>query len=227
MKKACTAVIVAAGSAQRMQSIDKIMTDVGGVPMLLRTVRAIAASQQIESIIIVTREDLIERVKALCAEEEKVTQVLVGGSTRSDSVVRGLRIVETSLVAIHDGARPLVTTEVIDKAIAEAAKCGAAAPAIAVHDTIKLASDGIVKHTPRRSHAFAVQTPQVFDTYRIRGALRSAIQKELPLSDDCLAAEYAGMTVHLTEGSRENIKITVPFDLKIAELILKERGEIQ
>lgn len=223
MSKTCAAVIVAAGSARRMQGIDKIMTPIGGIPMLLRSVQAMAASERIHEIVIVTRADLIDRVKTLCAEEEKVCAVTAGGDSRAESVLCGLRQVHSELVAIHDGARPLVTSGVIDSAVCAAETYGAAAPAIAVHDTIKVAADGVVKETPDRSTLFAVQTPQVFFAERITAALEDALACGIALTDDCSAAEAAGMQVHLTQGSEENRKITVPTDLILAEAILKGR----
>lgn len=218
-----TAVIVAAGSASRMCGIDKIITPLDGVPLLLQTVRAVAACSRIDCILVVTRADLTEKVELLCAGEEKVCGVIVGGATRAESVLRGLLHVQTPLVAIHDGARPLVTVEVIEAAIEAAEICGAAAPAIAVHDTIKVAHNGTVAATPDRSTLFAVQTPQVFALDRIRAALQSAIENGVPLTDDCSAAELADMRVLLTAGDEENLKITTPLDLAIAAAIMERR----
>lgn len=223
MKNGCTAVIVAAGTAQRMRGIDKMMTPLCGTPLLLRTVRALAASEKITQIIIVTRDDLVSQAAALCADEPKLVSAVPGGSTRAESVLRGLKKVETGLVAIHDGARPLVTTGIIDEAVAAAIECGAAAPAIAVHDTIKIAANGFVETTPDRSTLFAVQTPQVFRTAQITAALQAAMAQSIPLTDDCSAMEAAGKPVRLTAGSEENLKITVPSDLALAEAILKRR----
>ena len=223
MSKTCAAVIVAAGSARRMQGIDKIMAPIGGIPMLLRTVQAMAASERINEIVIVTRADLIKRVKALCSAEKKVCAVTAGGESRAESVLCGLRQVHSELVAIHDGARPLVTPQVIDSTVCAAETYGAAAPAIAVHDTIKVAVDGIVKETPDRRTLFAVQTPQVFFLEHIQTALAEALSCGIALTDDCSAAEAAGMQVYLTRGSEENRKITVPTDLILAEAILKGR----
>ncbi len=224
MRKGCTAVIVAAGTAQRMCGIDKMMTPLGGVPLLLRTVRALAASEKITDIIIVTRKELMQEARALCEQDAQGScTVVAGGSSRAESVLRGLEAVPTELVAIHDGARPLVTVRVIEETIAAAAQYGAAAPAIPVHDTIKVAQNGIVAQTPDRSTLFAVQTPQVFRTETIRTALQTALAKNLTLTDDCSAMEAAGYPVHLTAGEEENLKITVPSDLILAEAILKRR----
>lgn len=225
MKNGCTAVIVAAGTAQRMRGIDKMMAPLCGTPLMLRTVRALAASESISHIGIVTRDDLVAQVTALCAAEPKLGFVVPGGSTRADSVLLGLEKVETELVAIHDGARPLVTTEIVDEAVAAAGESGAAAPAIPVHDTIKIAANGFVEATPDRSTLFAVQTPQVFFTAQITQALQAAIAQGIALTDDCSAMEAAGKPVRLTAGSRENLKITVPSDLALAEAILKRRED--
>ena len=110
-----------------------------------------------------------------------------------------------------------------DEAVKAAEAYGAAAPAVAVHDTIKIARDGMVEQTPDRSTLFAVQTPQVFYTETLRQALLSAMEQGIPLTDDCSAMEAAGHPVHLTAGSEENLKITVPSDLILAEAILKRR----
>ncbi|MBQ6431571.1 MAG: 2-C-methyl-D-erythritol 4-phosphate cytidylyltransferase [Oscillospiraceae bacterium] len=223
MRKACTAVVVAAGSARRMQGIDKIMADIGGKPILLRTAQALSESEKIDGIVIVTRAELVQEVRSLCADLPKLRAVVLGGESRAQSVLRGLDAVKTPLAAIHDGARPLVTREIIDAAIDAASDCGAAAPAVAVHDTIKVAKNGVVQSTPDRSTLFAVQTPQVFDTERIKAAILAALEQGLPLTDDCSAAEFAGMEVRLTPGSEENLKITVPSDLTLADAVLKRR----
>lgn len=225
MKKSCAAVVVAAGTARRMGGVEKIMTSLNGVPILLRTVRALAASGKIDEIVIVTRKDLLAAAGELCGAETKLKAVVAGGKTRTESVLCGLRAVgDAELIAIHDGARPLVTPAVIDAAIDAAAECGAAAPAVAVHDTVKIASAGFVERTPDRNTLFAVQTPQVFSAKAIRYALQHALDQGILLTDDCSAAEALGLPVRLTEGSEENVKITVPLDLTVAEAILKRRG---
>ncbi len=221
---ACTALIVAAGRASRMQGIDKIMAPLGDIPLILQTVRALAACPEITNILLVTREDLISPITELCREETKFTRAIVGGETRAESVLHGLQAVDTPWVAIHDGARPLVSVEVVSKAVATAQAKGAAAPAIAVKDTVKIAQNGQVEQTPDRRHLFAVQTPQVFSTERILQALRTVLAENLPLTDDCSAMEAVGQAVFLTEGSEENLKITTPTDLLLAEAILARRS---
>ena len=227
MRKTCAAVIVAAGNASRMGGIDKMLAPLAGVPVVLRSAWELAASERIDSLIIVTRRELTEEVRRLCCEIPKLAAVVPGGASRAESTLAGLAVVPagTELAAIHDGARPLVTVAVIDEAIAAAERFGAAAPAIPVRDTIKEAENGVVRSTPDRARLFAVQTPQVFEARFLQNALREAQARGLPLTDDCSAAEAAGLPVHLTRGSEENLKITTPVDLVLAEAILKRREE--
>ncbi len=220
--RSCGAVIVAAGNASRMGGIDKVMAPLGGEPMILRTVRAFQESDVIREIVVVTREDLIEKITALCAGFDKVRAVVKGGNDRTESVQAGLNTLSKGiqLVAVHDGARPLITDAVIDRTVRAAHTYGAAAPAIPVKDTIKIAAGGLVKTTPDRSTLRAVQTPQVFDFDLLRAALKKAKQTGAAITDDCSAVELLGMSVKLVEGDEHNIKVTTPMDLKIAEMLM-------
>ena len=147
--------------------------------------------------------------------------MVAGGKTRQESVTLGLNALseKMQLAAIHDGARPLVTWQLIDRVVRAANTYGAAAPAIPVKDTIKGVSGGLVESTPDRAKLRAVQTPQVFDFDLLRGALKQAEGESL--TDDCAAVERMGMKVKIVEGAEENIKITTPMDLKIAEMLLE------
>ena len=222
--KSCGAVIVAAGSASRMGGIDKVMAELGGEPMIRRTVRAFQNADAITSIVIVTREDLIRPISALCREMDKVVAVVAGGSSRQESVHLGLNALPkgTKLAAVHDGARPLISWEVIDRTVRAANTYGAAAPAIPVKDTIKVVQGGLVKETPDRASLQAVQTPQVFDFDLLRGALKKAETDGAQGTDDCSAVERLGMKIKIVEGDERNLKVTTPLDLKIAELLLEE-----
>lgn len=210
-----------------MAGQDKILAPMGDWPVLLHTLKALEASAYIREIVVVTREDQIVPVSQLCRDCAlgKVTKVVAGGADRTHSVLNGVREVSSraGLIAIHDGARPLVTAEIIDEAILQASTCGAAAPAVPVKETVKLASGGRVERTPDRSALFVVQTPQVFDADLIRGALGKAAEEGAALTDDCSAVERLGIPVTLTRGSYENIKITTPVDLAIGEAILNWR----
>ena len=220
----CGAVIVAAGSATRMGGIDKVMADLGGEPMIVRTVRAFQNCDAIASIVIVTREDLIRPISDLCRDMKKVAAVVAGGKSRQESVHLGLNALPkgTKLAAVHDGARPLVSWQVIDRVVRAANTYGAAAPAIPVKDTIKVVQGRLVKETPDRSSLMAVQTPQVFDFDLLRGALRKAEEDGAQVTDDCSAVEHTGMRIKIVEGDERNLKVTTPMDLKIAELLLEE-----
>ncbi len=222
--KYCGAVIVAAGTASRMGGIDKVMAELNGEPMILRTVRTFESSDAIKEIVVVTREDLILPVMRLCAGMPKVRAVICGGSSRQESVQMGLNALSSrvKLVAVQDGARPLITEAVIDRTVRAAHTYGAAAPAIPVKDTIKVVTGGVVKETPDRAALQAVQTPQVFDFDLLRGALKKAYEDGAAVTDDCSAVERLGMAVKIVEGDERNIKVTTPMDLKIAKLLLEE-----
>lgn len=223
----CAAVIVAAGSASRMQGVDKIMTDLDGEPVICRSIRVFQNCDAVQAIVVVTREDLAAPIRTLCRQKgfTKVCKVTTGGATRTASVMKGLDCVpkETTLAAIHDGARPLVPLQVVQNTIETAIRTGAAAPAVPVKDTIKIADRGVIRETPPRDTLFAVQTPQIFDFDLLRGALQKALDTGAAVTDDCSAVEAIGMKIHLTAGSEENIKITTPMDLLLAQAILEGR----
>ena len=225
--KICSAGVVAAGSATRMEGIDKILTTLGDVPVLVHTLRVFQRCPEISEVVVVTREDLLLDVSQVCKAFalDKVTKVVVGGSQRALSVLTGLRETrqDADLIAIHDGARPLVTDEILQETVARAAVTGAAAPAIPVTDTIKRVEEGFAVDTVDRSTLFAVQTPQIFQADLIRAAVQQSVEENLTLTDECAAVERLGMKVAMTRGSRENIKITTPFDLLLGEAILDSR----
>lgn len=222
--KYCGAVIVAAGNASRMGGIDKVMAPLGGEPMIVRTVRTFQNCVAVKEIVIVTREDLIPKITSLCGKFDKVMAVVAGGNDRAESVKNGLRMLskKVKLVAVQDGARPLITEAVIDRTIRAAHTYGAAAPAIPVKDTIKVVAGGIVSSTPDRSTLKAIQTPQVFDFDLLKGALKKAFEDGAAITDDCSAVERLGYKVKIVEGDERNIKVTTPFDLKVAEFLLEE-----
>lgn len=222
--KRCGAVIVAAGNASRMGGIDKVMAPLEGEAMIVRTVRQFQTCDAVSEIVIVTREDLILPISGACREMGKVKAVVVGGSSRQESVALGLNALseKIGLVAVHDGARPLVSWQLIDRTIRAANTYGAAAPAIPVKDTIKVVEGRVVQSTPDRATLFAVQTPQVFDFDLLRGALKKARDEGAQVTDDCSAVERLGMKVKIVEGDERNCKVTTPMDLKIAEMLLEE-----
>ncbi len=220
----CTAIVVAAGSAQRMQGVDKIMAELGGEPIILRSMRALSECDLVDEVIIVTREDLIEPIGLLRQKENltKVKKIILGGADRVHSVLNGVQEADkrATVIAVHDGARPFASPEVIVDAIEEACRSGAAAPAIPATDTMKMAKNGVVTKTLDRSALFAVQTPQAFDADLLKGALHYCVSRKVPVTDDCSAVEQIGKQVVLTPGSAQNIKITTQFDLVLGEAIL-------
>lgn len=224
----CAAVVPAAGSSRRMAGGDKLLMPLGDTPVLVHTLRALDNCPYIAEIVVVTRSDLIVPIGQLCRDGAfaKVTKVVTGGETRTQSVLAGIGEVspEYELIAIHDGARPLVSPKVLEDVILKAAERGAAAPAVPVKDTVKQASGGVVEATLERERLFAVQTPQVFEAGLIKAALTRALEEGAALTDDCSAVERLGMSVCLTEGSYENLKITTPEDLILAEALLERRN---
>ena len=222
----CGAVIVAAGSASRMGGIDKVMAPLKGEPMILHTVRAFQACDAIAEIVVVTRPDLILPITALTNEFDKVTAVVAGGASRQESVALGMNALseKCKLAAIQDGARPLVTPELIDRVVRAAHSYHAAIPVIPVKDTIKVCNSALVVSTPDRSTLRAVQTPQVFDFDLLRGALKQAELDGAEVTDDCSAVERLGMSVKTVEGDERNLKVTTPIDLKFAEMLMEEQA---
>ena len=192
--------------------------------MILRAVRTFQNCDVIGEIVIVTREDLVEKIQALCAGFSKVKAVTIGGADRPESVRNGLICLsdKVRLAAVHDGARPLVTVDVIDRTVHAAHRYGAAAPGVPVKDTVKVVQGGLVKSTPDRATLQAIQTPQIFDVDLLMGALEKAKKAGAAITDDCSAVELMGMSVKIVAGDERNIKVTTPMDLKIAECLLEE-----
>ena len=223
-----SAVVVAAGSARRMEGVEKTLAMLGDYPVLVHTLRVFQQCPEITEIVVVTREDLLVEVAGLCRDFafSKVSKVVKGGAERIHSVQAGIQEVreDAELIAIHDGARPLLPQEVLEEVLQRAAQTGAAAPAVPVTDTVKRAEKGMAVETVDRSTLFAVQTPQVFQADLIRAAVQKALEDGETLTDDCAAVERLGMKVSLTRGSRENLKLTTPIDLILGEAILEARG---
>lgn len=224
----CAALVAAAGNSSRMGGINKLLQPLDGMPVLARTLTALQLAEMVDEIIVATREADLMEISELCHTYgiTKCTKVVCGGETRAHSVMRAALEAspDTELLAVQDGARPLVTPQLIDRVIAAAARCAAAAPAVPLKDTIKKVKDGgAVETTVDRETLRAVQTPQVFSAELLKAALQSAIDKEIPVTDDCSAVEQLGKVVFLIDGEEENIKITTPSDLIIAEALLHAR----
>lgn len=226
----CTALVAAAGTSSRMGGVNKLLEPLEGVPVLVRTLTSLQLAEEVDEIVVAVREEDLVEISRLCHTYgiTKCAKVIRGGESRVHSVL--LAALEASpdsaLLAVQDGARPLVTPELIGRVVNAAARCGAAAPAVAVKDTVKtVQADGAVAETLERDTLRAVQTPQVFEASLLKAALQSAIEAGAPITDDCSAVERLGKVVFLVEGEEENLKITTPVDLILAEAILRAREE--
>ena len=215
MPATVTAILVAAGASRRM-GFDKLSYRLpGGATVLETSLQAFAAHPRVGQIVLVAGANL-ESCRALAARCAKPCTAVPGGATRADSVRAGLGAATGALVAIHDAARPFVSEAVITAALEAAERCGAAAPAVPVKDTIKIAdAAGQVQQTPDRASLFAVQTPQCFSRALYLQALaRVQGDKARLVTDDCSLFELAGFPVTLTQGDYANLKITTREDLK-------------
>lgn len=221
---AVCAVIVAAGSSRRMGGENKLLLEIDGVPVLARTLSAFQKCAAIRDIVLVCREQDImpytELAKAFSID--KLCTVTRGGETRTESVLAGITAAPENavLVAVHDGARPLVSEAVITEAVTTAAEYGAAAPVVPVKDSIKRIKNGNIAADVARDTLAAVQTPQVFRKDLLCRALTSAAERGYSFTDDCAAVESLGTIVKATHGSYQNIKITTPEDILVAEALL-------
>lgn len=226
----CSVIVAAAGSSSRMGGENKLMMPIDGVPVLARTLQALNEAALVDEIVVAAREEDLISIGDLCKiyGVVKPTKIVRGGENRLESVyLASLECREDAeFIAVHDGARPLATAELIDRTIALAHRTNAAAPAIPVKDTIKIVREGKVAGTPPREELQAAQTPQAFDAALLRAALENARVFGGTITDDCSAVELLGKEIYLTEGSYENIKITTPEDLILASELLHRR-EVQ
>lgn len=228
----CTAIVLAAGQGKRMQSkIQKQFLEIQGRPVLYYSLQCFQESPLIRDIILVTGEEMISYCKEEIVDKygfSKVSEITAGGKERYDSVYAGLLACEedTDYVFIHDGARPFITAEIIERGLASVMETGACVVAMPVKDTIKLSdADGFVRETPDRSYVWNVQTPQIFSYSLIRKAHESIRKRDMGnITDDAMVVEQeTGVKVRLSEGSYQNIKITTPEDLAVAEAFLVSR----
>ena len=210
------ALVAAAGSSSRMGGVNKLLQPLDGIPVLARTLTALQMARRIDEIVVAAREEDFLEISQLCRTYgiTKCTKVIRGGESRAHSVL--LAALEAGegmeLLAVQDGARPLVTPELIDD--------------VAEQDTIKaVRDDGTVAETLDRAALRAVQTPQIFESALLKAALQAAVEGGIPITDDCSAVERLGKRVYLVEGDEENLKITTPVDLILAEAILQARED--
>lgn len=226
---AVCAVIVAAGSSRRMGGENKLLLPLDDAPVLAHTLSAFEKCAAIRDIVLVCREQDILPYSDLARAFgiSKLRTVTRGGDSRTASVLAGITAApeDTGLVAVHDGARPLVSEAVITEAVYAAAEYGAAAPVVPVKDSIKRIQDGSIAADVPRDTLAAVQTPQVFDRALLTRALETAARDNRSFTDDCAAVEAMGQAVRATHGSYENIKITTPEDISAAEAFLNREDD--
>jgi len=220
MSEPTAAIIVAAGRSERMAGADKLWAPLAGRPLLAHTLAAFDGCDAIDHVVLVVASDNLERGRILAAAFAKVRDVVAGGEARQDSVGAGLDALEdVAWVAVHDGARPLVTPALIERGLEAARGTGAACCATPVPDTVKETDDGIaIARTLDRARLRLAQTPQVFRYDLLAEAHRRA---EGVATDDAALVEALGVEVRLFEGSPRNLKVTTQDDLAIAEALLK------
>ncbi len=227
MAPATSAVIVAAGNSTRMgKKVSKQLLKLAGIPVLARTLHAFAQSGYIDEIVLVTRAEDMHDITLLLTKYgiKKPVRMVIGGATRADSVKRGVEAInkKSKFVAIHDGARCLITPQMIKKVLRAAYMHRAATAACTVSDTVKIATKrGFIARTENRDLVWLAQTPQVFDVNLYRAALANV--KDDTLTDDNQLIEAIGYPVKLVDTGAENMKITRPEDLPRAEAILAQR----
>lgn len=233
MKKKCTAIVLAAGQGKRMKTkVQKQYLELCGKPVLYYALKAFEDSEIIDDIVLVSGAGMEEYCRKEIVENygfHKVSQITSGGTERYHSVYRGLELIRhDGYVFIHDGARPFITQEILNRVYEQVQQFAACVVGMPVKDTIKISDEnGFAKETPDRKTLWMIQTPQVFEVNLIKDAY-SAIMREpyIQVTDDAMVLEQtSGHLVKLVEGSYENIKITTPEDLDIAEIFVKAQIE--
>ncbi len=221
-------IIVCAGNSSRMGGVNKILLPLGERLVIGVTMQAFQQCESVKEIIIVARESDIPAIKAEAeaAGITKLTACTEGGDTRQQSVIKGVRCAsaDTELIAVHDGARPLVRPEHIEKTIRDAGVFGGAALGVPVKDTIKMVEDGLITDTPPRKMLYITQTPQIFKRRLYFEGIDFALEHSLDFTDDCQLVEAIGGKIAMTTGDYTNIKITTPEDIRLAEVLLNMRG---
>lgn len=221
-------VIPAGGSSSRMDGINKQLLLLDDIPVIVHTLRIFDDLAHISEIILVCKEELIGDYMRLCEDYDiqKLKSIVTGGATRQGSVFAGIKACssDTEYYLIHDGARPLVTEDIITRCIDDVLKYKATTASVRAKDTIKIADkDGFIDNTPDRTTMYLTQTPQVFERVLYDRAMQIALQNDTDYTDDCQLIEGIGQRVYLSEGDYTNIKITTPDDLWVAQAFLDAR----
>jgi len=220
-----TALVPAAGKGKRLKhGIDKAFVKINSKPLIVHTLESLEKSQSINDIVLVVGKDELARARRLVRHFRlsRVREIVAGGAKRSDSVMNGLKAVggDTDIVLIHDGARPCVTTKVIEDCLTAVLKYGSACVSVPVKPTIKTVKGGYIINTPVRKTLWEAQTPQGFKRSIILEAYKDAgLRKKA--TDDSALAELRGYKVRVVPGDYRNIKVTTPEDIVLAEQLLK------
>ncbi|MBP3250480.1 MAG: 2-C-methyl-D-erythritol 4-phosphate cytidylyltransferase [Ruminococcus sp.] len=220
-----SAIIVCAGNSTRMGGVNKILMPLGERLVIGVTMLAFEQVEEVSEIVIVAREADIPAIQAeaQAAGVTKLSACTTGGATRQESVINGIRQIgkSSNLVAIHDGARPLVKPEHIRRVIKDASVFGGATLGVPVKDTIKTVDGGLIIDTPPRKSLYITQTPQIFKRDLYFEGIDFALEHGLDFTDDCQLVEAIGGKVYMTTGDYTNIKITTPEDIRLAETLLE------
>lgn len=225
-----TAIVVAAGEGRRIGGqISKTYLPIAGRPMVLRTLDRLFSSSALSKVVLVVAADQLLRCTDLLSGDlalrGRSVILQTGGVTRQKSVKRGLEKIgaETDVVLIHDGARPFVSPGLIDRCVSAAAEKGAVVVGLPVRDTIKVVGeDRLIQATPDRKLLWEIQTPQVFQREVIIAAHAQAERDGVEVTDDAMVVERLGKSVFVLEGERTNFKITLPEDVWLADLMIRE-----
>ena len=219
-------VVVAAGRSARMGGTDKTFAEVRGAPLIVHTLRRLAASEAVEAIVLVVAAEAVPEAETVARRfgVGKLRSICAGGARRQDSVYAGLLALgQRRWVAVHDGARPGVAADVLTRGLDAVRRCNAAIAAVPVKDTIKVVGDdGLIAHTPERATLWAAQTPQVFEYRLLLEAHRNATGD---FTDDAAMVEAIGHPVRVFRGNYGNVKVTTPEDLAIVELVISELAD--
>ncbi|MDE2716399.1 MAG: 2-C-methyl-D-erythritol 4-phosphate cytidylyltransferase [Chloroflexota bacterium] len=222
-----TTILLAAGGSTRMNGVDKIVAPLFGRPLLEYSLEQLAVSTSIDSIVVVAGETNAGAVRdiAMRAPTDKISAICTGGTRRQDSVRAGLdHVRDATHILVHDGARPLLDHPLVSRTVEAASTYDAAIAAVPVIDTIKMANDDMtVLQTVPRDRLWAVQTPQIFKADLLRTAHRTI---DCDVTDDASMVEMLGHQVKLFMGSYENLKVTTPEDIAMAEAILRSRSKV-
>jgi len=224
------AVILSAGSGVRFKSdVPKQFLNLNGIPVISQSLEKFEGSEFIDAIVVVTHSDHIKKVSELTKKYKKVVVIVEGGARRQDSVFNALKWIEKntkcSKVWIHDSARPLFSTKLMERLNVKSLKEDAVIPIVPSNDTLKKIEGNVVVATLDRSSIYRVQTPQVF-SFKVLYKAYSKFSDTIDATDDAFLIERLGVKIFTVEGEANNIKLTYPLDIKIAELLINASNKL-